>query len=80
MASWYGALTSANIRKGGAMARASTPADRSGIRITRIYEVECRECDIIVDQPRTYPDAIAARRDHFQRFHQGQQPSTGSVV
>lgn len=45
-----------------------SPAKVSDIPITRRYQIECADHGI-VDEPKTFAEAIAARRDHFFDFH-----------
>ncbi len=46
------------------------PPRLSDIGIQRVYEVICEPCGgSVVDAPKTYAEAIEARRLHFQRAH-----------
>lgn len=47
---------------------AKTTTRVSDILIDRLFQVECAEHGVI-DQVRTYADAIAARRDHYFDVH-----------
>jgi hypothetical protein len=46
----------------------STPPRVTDIDIERVEQITCPEHGVI-DQVRTYAQAIAERRDHFFRFH-----------
>lgn len=58
--------------------------DTPRVTIQRQYEVECREnsCDRVIDVPRTYADAVAARRQHLEDHRTGSidQPEPLGVV